>query len=84
MKNLLYLTVTILLGSCVTVPPINIYDRPTIMEAETAARWPEFEKELREELILEGSSPLQETQSYETDDIFNLLNGFYINQAKNK
>ena len=35
-----------------------------------------FEKELREEFILEGSAPIKQTKSYETDDIFNLLNGF--------
>ena len=68
----------LMISSCITFPPIYIYDRATVMENDSAAEWSEFENELHEKLIKEGSKALSQIQKTEKNkEAFQVINGSF-------
>ena len=81
MRNIYFLLLSVsMVPSC--LPPIYVYSQQTVMELESSAEWPDFEKELREESMSYGPTPLREAPLREKDEIaFSVLNAEFTSNT---
>ena len=65
-----------IVNACITVKPPTLIDRATVMEAESAGKWPAFEKKFLDRDPLTGPIPFpKEESSRRKNRVYSILNG---------
>ena len=82
MKIVTFVFLFFLSTSCITLPPVYLYDKETIMEIDASADWGDIEKEFFEEILNEGTSKIK-SKGLSKIEAFNMINGSFTSSKRN-